>query len=600
MMVAWAMTLLDVSIVNIAIPDLQDELSTDVATVTWVINAYNIAFAILLVSMGRLADQFGRKRFFLIGLTVFTVGSALCAAAWSVEWLMAFRVIQGVGAGILAPLGFAITVLVFPPEERGRGLALIAVVALVSSALGPVLGGVLVELASWHWIFLINIPFGILGLVLAWRWWPETWDLTAGRQVDVKGMLLLAGAVLCLTVALIEANPFAGDLALWLSLMQASILFGVAFVWWERRAPSPMLAPNLLANKQFRNANIGMLLFAAGAIGSLLLLSLVFTNLWGYEPIEAGLALLPVPVCGLLVWPLVGRAADTRPPGELAKPALIAMAVGMLWVSFLPSTAGDAWAYLQIFPGLALIGVGMGIGFPALNVGAMGAVAGPEVGLASGVLNTARQLGAALGVALLVATFGGALHAHMSWFADEKIEDAVDDWEIPGPLAGQVIQSTLHDYTGGTSDRFEPEPGFDEEIIRATAGSAREGFAWSFRHAALLILSVLPLLGALKRTPAQARAEFMAKMQAEQQGAPAPAPEPRGAAGGRRGRGARTARPAAGDLADARRPRPWARRRAAGSPPGPARAPRTAAATRPRCRASARPRAAPRTDPRPR
>jgi EmrB/QacA subfamily drug resistance transporter len=526
MMVAWAMTLLDVSIVNIAIPDLQDELNTDVGTVTWVINAYNIVFAILLVSMGRLADQFGRKRFFMIGLTVFTVGSALCAAAWSVEWLMAFRVIQGVGAGILAPLGFAITVLVFPPAERGRGLALIAVVALVSSAFGPVLGGVLVEVASWHWIFLINIPFGILGLLLAWRWWPETWDLSAGREVDVRGMLLLAGAVLCLTVALIEANPFAGNLALWLSLMQASILFGVTFVWWEKRAPSPMLAPKLLENKQFRNANIAMLLFAAGAIGSLLLLSLVFTNLWGYEPIEAGLALLPVPVCGLLVWPLVGKAADTRPPGELAKPALIAMAAGMLWVSFLPSTAGDAWAYLKIFPGLALIGVGMGIGFPALNVGAMGAVAGPEVGLASGVLNTARQLGAAIGIALLVATFGGALHAHMAWFADDRIEDAVDDWEIPGPLAGAVVKSTLHDYTGGTSDRFKPEPGFDEEIIRQTAGSAREGFAWSFRHAALLILSVLPLLGALKRTPAQARAEFMAKMQAEQQGGPEPDPEP--------------------------------------------------------------------------
>jgi hypothetical protein len=168
----------------------------------------------------------------------------------------------------------------------------------------------------------------------------------------------------------------------------------------------------------------------------------------------------------------------------------------------------------------------MGIGFPALNVGAMGAVAGPEVGLASGVLNTARQLGAAIGIALLVATFGGALHAHMAWFADDRIEDAVDDWEIPGPLAGAVVKSTLHDYTGGTSDRFKPEPGFDEEIIRQTAGSAREGFAWSFRHAALLILSVLPLLGALKRTPAQARAEFMAKMQAEQQGGPEPDPEP--------------------------------------------------------------------------
>ncbi|MEA2333077.1 MAG: hypothetical protein QOH58_3215 [Thermoleophilaceae bacterium] len=530
MMIGWAMSLLDVSIVNISIPELQDEMSTDVATVTWIINAYNITFAVLLVSMGRLADQFGRKRFFVIGLTIFTIGSALCAAAWSIEWLIIFRLVQGIGAGILAPLGFAITVLVFPPEHRGRGLALIAVVALVSSALGPVLGGVLIELASWHWIFLINIPFGILGVVLCLRWWPETWDLSAGRQVDVRGMLLLGAAVLCLTVALVEANPFGGDLALWLSLMQAAILLGAAFVWWERRAPSPMITPALIANKQFRNANIGMLLFGAGAIGSLLLLSLVFTNLWGYEPIEAALALAPVPLMGLLVWPIVGRTADTKAPGEIAKPALIIMAVGMLWVSFLPSTAGDVWDYLRILPGLLMIGVGMGIGFPALNVGAMGAVAGPEVGLASGILNTARQLGAAIGVAILIATFGGVLHAHMSWFADDEIEDIVGEWEIPAPLAGMVIQSTLHDYTGGTEDRFEPKPGFDEEIIRETAGSAREGFAWAFRHAGLLVLSVIPLLGALRRTPAQARAEFMSQMQARQQGADgsdgAPRPSP--------------------------------------------------------------------------
>ena len=163
MMIGWAMALLDISIVNISIPELQDEMSTDIGTVTWVINAYNIVFAVLLVSMGRLADQFGRRKFFVIGLAVFTIGSALCAAAWSVEWLIVFRVIQGAGAGILAPLGFAMTILVFPPQQRGFGLALIAVVALVSSAFGPVLGGVLIELASWHWIFLINIPFGIVG-----------------------------------------------------------------------------------------------------------------------------------------------------------------------------------------------------------------------------------------------------------------------------------------------------------------------------------------------------------------------------------------------------------------------------------------------------
>jgi hypothetical protein len=205
------------------------------------------------------------------------------------------------------------------------------------------------------------------------------------------------------------------------------------------------------------------------------------------------------------------------------------MAIGLLWISFLPATSDNAFSYLRILPGLAMLGIGMGIGFPALNVGAMGAVAGPMVGLASGVLNTARQLGAAIGVAILIATFGGALHAHMSWFADEEIEDIVDEWEIPPPLAGMVIQSTLHDYAGGTEDRFEPKPGFDEEIIRQTAGSAREGFAWAFRQAALLILSVLPLMGALRRTPAQAQAEFMAQMKAKQEragpdGAPQPAP----------------------------------------------------------------------------
>jgi EmrB/QacA subfamily drug resistance transporter len=511
MMIGWAMSLLDVSIVNISIPELQDEMSTDVGTVTWIINAYNIMFAVLLVSMGRLADQFGRRRFFVLGLAVFTIGSALCAAAWSIEWLIVFRIVQGVGAGILAPLGFAMTVLVFPPQQRGFGLALIAVVALVSSAAGPVLGGALIELASWHWIFLINIPFGILGIVLALRWWPETWDLSAaGKRVDVRGMLLLGGAVLFLTMALIEANPFGGDLPLWLTLMQGAILLGVLFFWWERRAPDPMITPALLSNRQFRSANIAMLLFAAGAIGSLLLLSLALVNLWGYTQLEAALAILPVPLCGLLVWPFVGRAADTRPPGELAKPALIVMAVGLLWISFLPATAGDAWAYIRILPGLLMFGAGMGIGFPALNVGAMGAVTGQELGLASGVLNTARQLGAALGVAILIATFGGALHAHMSWFADSEIEDIVDEWEVRGPLAATAIQSSLHDYTGGTAERFKPKPGFDEQIVRQTAGSAREGFAWAFRQAAILVLSALPLMGALRRTPAQARAEAMA------------------------------------------------------------------------------------------
>lgn len=510
MMIGWAMSLLDVSIVNVTVPQLQKDLTTDIATVTWVINAYNIAFAVLLVTAGRLADQFGRRRLFVIGMAVFTIGSAACAAAWSVEWLIVFRVIQGMGAGILAPLGFAMTALVFPPKQRGFGLALIAVIALVSSAMGPVIGGVIVEVLDWHWIFIVNVPLGIIGIVLAFRWWPETWDLSAiGKKVDVLGMVLLGGAVLALTFALVEANPAGGQLPLFLTLIQLAALLGVAFYFSQKRKDA-MIPQSIIQNQQFRRGNLAMLLFSAGAIGTLLLLALIFVNLWGYTELEGALALLPVPICGLAVWPLVGRAADKRAPGDIAMPALIIMAIGMLWVSFLPSTADDAWAYIRVLPGLLMIGVGMGIVFPALNVGAMGAVSGQEVGVASGILNTSRQVGAAVGVALMVATFGGATAAYMELFGNNDIDDLVDDWEIPHAMTNGIVGALMHDYTGGSSQRFEAEPGFDQRVVRVTAGAAREGFAWALRHAALLVLSAIPLARSLRRTPQQARAAEMA------------------------------------------------------------------------------------------
>ena len=193
-----------------------------------------------------------------------------------------------------------------------------------------------------------------------------------------------------------------------------------------------MIPQSIVQNEQFRRGNIAMLLFSAGAIGTLLLLALIFVNLWGYSELEGALALLPVPLCGLAVWPLVGRAADTRAPGDIAVPALVLMAIGMVWVSFLPSTADDAWAYIRILPGLVLIGVGMGIGFPALNVGTMGAVSGQELGLASGILNTARQVGAAFGDRAADRDLRRRDRTRTCrWFGDDDIEDLVDDWEIP-------------------------------------------------------------------------------------------------------------------------------------------------------------------------
>jgi EmrB/QacA subfamily drug resistance transporter len=510
MMIGWAMSLLDVSIVNISIPELQRRLDADLATVSWVVNAYNLVFAVLLVPMGRLADQFGRKRFFLIGMGVFTLGSLACALSWSIGALIGFRVLQGVGAGTLAPLGFAMTALVFPPAKRGLGLALIAVVALVSAATGPVLGGVLVELASWHWIFLINVPFGILGILLCLRWWPETWDPTAGRNVDWLGMVLLGGSVFCLTYALVEGNSRGWGDALILWLLQLSLLLAVGFVLAQRFGRAPMLTRELGANRQFVGANAALLLFGAGAIGVLFLLALVFVNLWGYSQIEAALALTPVPLCGLLVWPLVGRAADRAPPRRIAIPALLLSAAGMIWLSFLPAAAPTSREYLHVLPGLILVGFGIGSVFPIINVAAMGSVVGPQVGLASGIVNTARQIGAAIGVALMVAVFATVADHRLAVVRD-RIGDAAYDAAIPAPVAGGLVRRTFAEFSGADPTRhLRARPGFDRVVQRETADAARDSYGWAFRAAALALLLAIPCARTMRRTPSQARAHAAA------------------------------------------------------------------------------------------
>jgi len=534
MMIGWAMSLLDVSIVNVAVPELQRELDTDVNSITWVVNAYNLSFAAFLIAAGKLADQFGRRRFFIIGMGVFTLGSFFCAISPSADVLIASRVLQGAGAGILAPLGFAITAAVFPIQERGKALATIAVVALVASASGPAIGGAIVEFFSWEWIFIVNIPLGILGIVLARRIWPETYDLDADPRIYYLGMTLLALTVFCLTFGLADANHRGWTDGLTLFLLQSSILLAIAFVLSQRR-DGAMITRSLQTNKQFVGANIAMLLFAAGGLGALLLLSLTFVNLWGFTIFEAALALLPVPITGILVWPRVAKAADSAPPRDLAAPALLLMAVGLLWFSFTPSL-WEGWVdYLTVLPGLVLIGIGMGTGFPTINVGAMGAVQGQELGLASGILNTARQLGVAIGVALLVATFSQTLH----WHTDSAVDDVADiaqEYQVPPAIFGGLMRQDMAVFAGGASDRVDPGPGFDEEVFRRTAGAARNSFGWAFRAAMLLVLLAIPFTLTMQRSPAQARAAAMAAMQAakEQAVEPRAGPEPttrRGPAG---------------------------------------------------------------------
>src|SRR4051794_12064818 len=247
-MIGLFMALIDITIVNISVPTLERKLDAGVDTVSWVLNAYNITFAVLLVSMGRLADQFGRKRFFLIGMSVFTIGSLLCAVSWSIHALIGFRVLQAVGAGVLAPLALATTALVFPPKQRGLGLALIAVVANVAAALGPLVGGVLLEYASWHWIFAVNVPIGVIGVVLALRVMPETFDLTAQQSVDWIGMVTLGGSIFCLTYGLVEANSWGWGSGRIVALFAGSAVLLAGFALSQRYGRWPMLPGSLVRN----------------------------------------------------------------------------------------------------------------------------------------------------------------------------------------------------------------------------------------------------------------------------------------------------------------------------------------------------------------
>jgi EmrB/QacA subfamily drug resistance transporter len=508
-MIGLFMALIDITIVNISVPQLQRDLHAPVNTVSWVLNAYNIMFAVLLVSMGRLADQFGRKRFFLIGMTIFTIGSLLCAISWSIGALIAFRVVQAVGAGILAPIALAITTLVFPPAQRGIGLAMMAVVANTAAALGPPIGGLLVEFASWpwnvgwHWIFLINVPIGVLGIVLAMRVVPETTDPHAGTEVDWLGMATLGGSVFSLTYGLVQANEKGWGSPLIVGLFVASALLAAAFVLVERVGRYPMITRRLARNRQFAGACVALFLFAIGMMGTLFMTVLAFVNLWGYSELQAALAISPVPIVGLFTAPLVGRVANRVPPRVAAVPALLTMAAGLFWLSRLPAEP-DYW---KVFGPLCLMGAGMGATFPAVSIGSMGSIAGQELGLGSGIVNMSRQVGFAVGVALLVAVFSGAMK-HELTSARTEIETLASQQDT---RETKTLIFMLFRDAGTPSDRrIEPRTPLEKKAQLIVDDHLRDAYGAAIRTAAFAVLLAVPFSLTMRRRPGEAASPEMA------------------------------------------------------------------------------------------
>jgi EmrB/QacA subfamily drug resistance transporter len=393
---------LDTTIVNIAFPDISASFAgagRDV--VSWVLDGYFVIIAALLVPAGGLADRFGHRRIFLLGIGGFALASALCAAAPTAGLLIAARVLQGAAAALIAPTSLALVLDQFPPERRATGVGLWGAAAAAAAATGPTLGGALVELSGWRLIFLVNLPLSAAILLLGRHIVVRT--RRDERLPDLLGSALLALGLALLTLGIVEGNDWGWGSLATIAVLVAGLLLLAGVLARSGRHPRPILEPELLALPSFRRGNVGTLLFSA-AFFSLILGNVLFlTGVWRYDLLQAGLATLPGPLFSTLVSGPAGRLADRFGHRAVVAPGTVVFAAGVMVLR--SAGAQPDWLGLWL-PGSCLTGIGIGLAFPTLGSAAVRDVPGDRFATASAVNAAFRQVGAVLGTAILVAIVG--------------------------------------------------------------------------------------------------------------------------------------------------------------------------------------------------
>jgi EmrB/QacA subfamily drug resistance transporter len=396
---------LDNNIVNVAIPAIQRDLHLTTANLEWVVSGYILVFAGLLLAGGRLADAFGRRRLFTVGLVVFTGASLAAGLAGSFGVLVAARAVQGLGAALVTPTTLAIISAAYPePRERARAVGIWAGVGGLALAVGPLIGGVLAQHASWGWIFTINVPVGIATLLLG-LWAVQESREPVRRPLDVPGLLLATTALTALTWALIEGSPRGWTSASVLGGFAVAALAGLAFVVVEQRSADPMVSVSLFRERVFSGGVVAMMLWAFGLFGIYFFTSLYLQNVLGFSPTEAGLAFLPMALCmivGAVVSPRVAQAVGT---GRLVGLAMGFMGAGIASVSLL----GAGASYWALMPSFVVIGIGGGLTTP-LTDAVLGAMPTERAGVASGLFNASREVAGLLGITVI----GAVLSARSS------------------------------------------------------------------------------------------------------------------------------------------------------------------------------------------
>jgi EmrB/QacA subfamily drug resistance transporter len=398
--VALFMVTLDNLVVSTALPTIRVDLGASLESLEWTVNAYTLAFAVLLMTGAALGDRFGRRRMFGVGVTLFTAASAAAALAPTTGALVAARALQGVGAAIVFPLTLTLLSEAVPVQKRGLALGAWSGISGLGVALGPVVGGAVVDGISWHWIFWLNVPIGLALVPLSMRYLTESHG--PANRLDLPGIALAGGGLLGVVFGIVRGEGLGWTSAPIVASIGVGVALLVAFVAWERRAPAPMLPLRFFRSRAFSATNGTSLAMFFGVFGSIFLLSQFFQTTQGLSPLESGLRVLPWTIMPMFIAPVAGLLSDRIGARPLMAAGLALQAIAMAWLAAVSTV--DV-AYSELLAPFILAGTGMALVFaPAANA-VLGSVRPEEAGQASGATNAIRELGGVLGVAVLASVF---------------------------------------------------------------------------------------------------------------------------------------------------------------------------------------------------
>lgn len=395
------MIILDGTIVNVALPSIQDDLGFSQSNLAWVVNAYLIPFGGLLLLAGRLGDLLGRRRLFAAGLAVFVTASLLCGLAQSEAMLIGARFVQGIGGAMTSAVILGMIVTMFPePKEQAKAIGVYSFVAAAGGSLGLLLGGVLTEALSWHWIFFVNLPIGVVTAVMAGRVLRRDEGLGLHHGADIAGAGLITGSIMLAVYTVVQAaeTGWGSGTTLILGAVSAALLAG--FITREATAKNPLMPLSVFRSRNVAGANLVQVLMVAGLFGMFFMGALYLQRVLGYSAIEVGVAFLPLSIgIGAMSLKWAPMLVNRFGPRTVLVPALLLIAVALLLLS---RVTVDGNYMTDILPSMLMIGIGAGLSFPALMTLAMSGATAEDAGLASGLVNTSQQMGGALGLALLV------------------------------------------------------------------------------------------------------------------------------------------------------------------------------------------------------